>query len=397
MITVVGGVYAERCIEPFWDDVYGSAGRAAAAISGFERGVRLHTYQAEGLADGIENLAAVYGLDVTGPMVAGPGVAFDYVHSLADPRITPRPDAIPQHPPLEVEDEVVLRFGMLEGTAAVRGGRVVYDPQSAFDPRAFAENGSTADELALILNRFEGARLTGRSDPEGIASALAAEGNAAVVVLKLGGHGALVVEGGRRSTVPAYRSETVWKVGSGDVFSAAFALHWGAGRLPAADAADLASRSVSIYAGTRALPLPSTEVVAAAPLVPVVPGRGRVYLAAPFFNLAELWMVEEIRRRLLEMGVAVFSPLHDVGRGPASEVVAKDLEGLDGSDVVLAVLNGGDAGTIFEIGYAVARGKRVVALAQNVRAEDVKMPTGCGCRIVEDLVSAIYHAVWALG
>ena len=397
MISVAGGVYAERCIEPFWDDVYGSAGRAAAAISGSADNVRLHTYRAQGLAEGIENLTSVYGLQVVGPVVPGPGVAFDYVHSLSDPRITPRPDAIDQHPPIEVEDDVVLRFGMMEGTARVWAGRVVYDPQSAFDPRPFAENGSVADELALILNRLEGFRLTGQSTPDGILAALAAQNRAKVIVLKLGGLGALIAEDGRRTVVPAYRSETVWKIGSGDVFSAAFALHWGANRAPAPDAAELASRSVSLYAGSRTLPLPASDQVASAALVPVTPGRGRIYIAAPFFNLAELWMVEEVRQRLLDMHVGVFSPLHDVGRGPAGEVAARDLEGLDGCDVVLAVLNGGDAGTIFEVGYAVARGKRVVALAQNTRPEDLKMPAGAGCLITQDLVSAIYQAVWALG
>jgi nucleoside 2-deoxyribosyltransferase len=129
---------------------------------------------------------------------------------------------------------------------------------------------------------------------------------------------------------------------------------------------------------------------------PVTPGSGRVYIAAPFFNLAELWMVEEIRKRLLDMGVAVFSPLHDVGRGSASEVARLDLEGLDACDAVLAVLNGGDAGTIFEIGYAIARSKPVIALAQNVRPEDLKMPEGTGCYIAEEFVTALYHAVWSL-
>ena len=396
MISIAGGVYAERCLEPFWDDVYGSAGRAAAAISAAVKGVRLHTYRAKGLADGIENLSAVYGIEIKGPEIDGDGIAFDYMHSLSDPRISPRPDAIAQLDPLEVSDDVVLRFGMLEGTAKVHGRRVVYDPQSAFDPRPFSENGSTAEELALILNRLEGYRLTGQRDPVRIIEALAKSDHAKVIVLKLGGHGALVVEDGHTSVVPAYRSETVWKVGSGDVFSGAFAQHWGVEGMPAREAADLASRSVSAYVETRTLPTPSAERLASIPFVPVVPGRGRIYIAGPFFNLAELWMIEEIRRRLLDMNVDVFSPLHDVGRGPASEVTRKDLEGLDECDVVLAVLNGGDAGTIFEVGYAVAKGKRVVALAQNVRPEDLKMPGGSGCFIAEDLVTAIYQAVWAL-
>jgi nucleoside 2-deoxyribosyltransferase len=63
---------------------------------------------------------------------------------------------------------------------------------------------------------------------------------------------------------------------------------------------------------------------------------------------------------------------------------------------VLAILNGADVGTVFEVGYAVCRGLPVVVLAQNMRAEDLKMVDGSGCTIVEDLVSAIYHVVWRL-
>lgn len=396
MITVVGGVYRERCVEPHWDDVYGSAGRAAAAMSGSIDGVRLYTYRAEGMSDGLENLAAVYGLDIQGPAVSGPGISFDYIHSLSEPAIAPRPDAIVQNEPIVVHDDVVLRFGMLEGTARVQARRAIYDPQSAFDPRGFRENGSDAEKLALILNRPEAFQITGERDPDRAIEALMAHEHADVVVLKMGGKGALVASGADRAMVPAYRSDTVWKVGSGDVFSANFALHWGVHDASPAVAADLASRAVSRYSATRALPSPSADELRSQPVDPVIPGTGRIYIAAPFFNLGELWMLGEVRRRLLEMGVEVFSPLHDVGRGPGHLVARLDLEGLDRCDAVLAILNGGDSGTIFEIGYAVARRLPVVALAQNVRPEDLKMPEGAGCRIVEDLVTAIYHAVWSL-
>lgn len=73
-----------------------------------------------------------------------------------------------------------------------------------------------------------------------------------------------------------------------------------------------------------------------------------------------------------------------------------DLAGLDDCQVVLAILNGSDTGTVFEVGYAVAKGIPVVGLAQNMRPEDLKMAIGSGCTIVGDLASAIYQAVWAL-
>ncbi len=42
VIDVVGGVYGERCAFPTWEQIFGSAGRAAAALSGHAT-VRLHT------------------------------------------------------------------------------------------------------------------------------------------------------------------------------------------------------------------------------------------------------------------------------------------------------------------------------------------------------------------
>lgn len=394
-ISVAGGLYTERCIEPRWDDAYGSGGRAAAALSAFVPGIRLVTYRSPELADAEASLKSAYGLKIEGPLGAGE-IAFDYFHSLAVPRITPRPDAIREQEAIDVEDEVVLRFGMLEGSARVLAGTAVYDPQSAFDPRPFRENGSRADQVALILNRFEASMFGRDSDPEQAAAALLERGEANVVVLKMGGRGALVMSGADRTVVPAYQSDTVFKIGSGDVFSAAFTYFWAQQKLPAAEAADLASRATSLYVNTRSLPLPGADELRALSAPAVIPARGRVYIAAPFFNLAERWIVEEIREQLLAMDVDVFSPLHDVGEGPGEVVAPLDLEGLDGCQAVLAVLNGADAGTIFEVGYAVARGIPVVALAQNMRPEDVKMPAGSGCRIVSDLVSAIYHAVWAL-
>jgi nucleoside 2-deoxyribosyltransferase len=92
----------------------------------------------------------------------------------------------------------------------------------------------------------------------------------------------------------------------------------------------------------------------------------------------------------------VFSPFHDVGPGSAELVAPLDLAALDECDAVLAVLNGGDAGTIFEIGYATAKSIPIVALAQNMRPEDMKMPVGSGCLVVTDVVSAIYQTVWQL-
>jgi nucleoside 2-deoxyribosyltransferase len=64
--------------------------------------------------------------------------------------------------------------------------------------------------------------------------------------------------------------------------------------------------------------------------------------------------------------------------------------------VVLAILNGLDPGTIFEIGYAVKRGMPIVCLAENVKEEDLKMIIGTNCSVTDDFTTAIYRSIWKL-
>ena len=79
-----------------------------------------------------------------------------------------------------------------------------------------------------------------------------------VVVVKRGCSGATVHRPGRDPVaVPAYRSARVFKIGSGDVFSAAFAHHWGERGLDAAatwaGAGGAAARLIRRWGGVGAL------------------------------------------------------------------------------------------------------------------------------------------------
>ncbi|MGZ3459902.1 MAG: nucleoside 2-deoxyribosyltransferase, partial [Archangium sp.] len=114
----------------------------------------------------------------------------------------------------------------------------------------------------------------------------------------------------------------------------------------------------------------------------------------PFFTLGQRWLVDEAWRSLGELGLEVFSPVHDVGAGPADQVAPADLAALDACDAVFAILDGTDSGTLFEVGYARARGKPVYALAQTVADEDLKMVQGSNCRIFDDFVTALHHTAW---
>lgn len=396
MLTIVGGIYREVCLRPQWDEVYGSAGRAASAVARLGGQVTLHGYLDADLQPILECRAAEqgFGLSIT-PLPRS--AAFHYSHGLSVPWIQ-QPE---RQVPLGVTADHVLRFGMLESTAIVDAEYAVFDPQNVTGTEAFGANSSKAQHLALVLNLTEARSLLQRFDltPEQMAADLASQLGAEVVVLKMGPKGALVHHEGGTECVPAYATSRVWKIGSGDQFAANFAYAWMEERRSPLEAADRASRSAAFYAQHRRYPAAEElDTFAPAPLrlsdtylqgqVPTV------YLAGPFFTLGQLWVVEQARNCLLDMGLDVFSPYHDVGPGPAEMVVGKDIDGINRSQVMLAIADGLDSGTIFEVGYARSQGIPVVMYAENVSHEDLKMMEGTDCFLRDDFVSAIYQTAW---
>ena len=108
-------------------------------------------------------------------------------------------------------------------------------------------------------------------------------------------------------------------------------------------------------------------------------------MAGPFFTTGQIWVVEELLSAIERLGASVFSPLHDVGTQQQSEIIANlDLEGIKSSQAMLAVLDGSDPGTLFEIGYARSQNIPVVVLAENVMTSELTMMLGTGCEIVDD-------------
>ena len=391
-MIIVGGVYRERCIVGDWDQIYGSGGRAAAALVGRLPKVRLHTYSEKSAADELKRILGSQGVDVhcsDSPQT----IEFDYFHPLSRPRVYWKSDLLA--PPLHVSAEKALRFGMLEGEAIVQAERAVFDPQSS--NVRYRDNGSSAQAVATILNDKELLHLTGEKEISAGAQGLIGPDHPDdVVVVKCGPNGAQVHQFGKAAKlIPAYRSETVFKIGSGDVFSAIFAYYWAhEGQAPEL-AADLASRSVSHYVATSSLPIPPEQKLKAGEALPTDRSPGSVYLAGPFFSTAQRWLIEELRMALSELGCSVFSPVHDVGFGMPEDVAKADLSGLDGCNVVLALVDGSDPGTWYEVGYARARSIPVVLLAEAVNERDLTMAQGTDCVITRDLCSAAYHAVWA--
>lgn len=399
-IHVVGGAYEEQCVRPQWHEVFGSAGRAASAIAAVAGSnlVELHCYVDDQTQEVVAARCSLDGSRLSSTVVERT-CSFRYNHGLETPRIEAPRD---RYAPIHVRANRIVRFGMLEGEAIVNGERVVYDPQNVLAPDIFRANGSTARELAVVLNHREAAAMThlGDATPEELAKAVLAQNSARVVVMKRGPLGALVYDGCTFTTIPAYVSDNVWKIGSGDVFVGHFAYRWLHEGRSEADSAILASQATAMYCETSGFPMANSFEAFAKPAITASPRylngyRPTVYLAGPFFTLAQLWLVEQARANLQSFGLNVFSPYHDVGHGSAEDVVELDLKGIHRSDILFAIGDGLDTGTIYEIGYARARDIPVIIYCENESQEDQKMMQGSGCIICADYVSAIYKTLWA--
>ena len=400
-IHVVGGLYREFCVRPLWDQLYGSAGRATAAIATMRSDVTFHTYANPIAVDEFRNYAVQLPSRVTVEAVpCNTTISFRYLHDSSQPDIYGVPD-VPLDP-IEVTAEKVVRFGMLEGTAVVDAEWAVYDPQNAGSAERFGENGSRAKHLALVLNLYE-ARAMSKSPEataEECARKLAVHDGAEVVIIKMGPAGAFVWSQGAVHTVPAYKTENVWKIGSGDTFVAHFARAWMNDGVSAHEAAALASLATAYYCEKKTIPYREYLTEFKRDEIRVnqefLNGkRPQVYLAGPFFDTAQVWFIEEARKNLREMGFKVFSPFHDIGMGSAADVVKLDIQGIEKSDIVFAIVDGLDAGTIYEVGYARAVGKPVVILCERESEESMKMAEGTDCVICRSYTSALYAALWA--
>ncbi|MCF6511670.1 hypothetical protein E9564_07690 [Blastococcus sp. MG754427] len=399
-MKIVGGTYAERVTVPAHeDDASGSGMRAAGALG--PGTAELVTAIDAATAEVAEVAAATRGIERT-MIDRDEKVGFNYFTPVSDPSVD-GPGAT--HAPLVAEDETVLVFGMVEhGPRRVRAQRLVVDPQRPRDLTGLNLEGLTGDRLGVVANARETSALAGGIlDPARAAQQVLTRSGAEVVVVKEAGRGCLVVtEGAEPVRVGPHPTRTVWPLGSGDVFAAGFTHAWDSGADPV-EAARVASNAAAWWCGTRRDRVPP-EILAGVPVETLLPGAGGelpvlerpplIYLAAPFFTLAERWLVETCRAVLQGLGARVFSPLHDVGPG-GDEVAAGDLDGLRDSDAVLALLDGWDPGTVYEVGWAHRHTLPVVGFLNGPAHEGTKMLVGTGAELHSDLSSALYRGVWA--
>jgi nucleoside 2-deoxyribosyltransferase len=394
-MKVVGGTYRELVLDPASvDDVAGSGFRAAGALA--TESVSLATAVDEENAPTAAIGAHALGFHLDVEERSAP-VEFQYQTPMSPPSLVGRGAKVGRA--ITTSDNAVLWFGMVESVeVSIETDLLVYDPQTTNDPDFEKFRAHPAKTKFLCANAQEIHSITGESELERACAIACEDANLSGVVVKRGASGCVAYSSSERRlhVVGSFPTNTVWKLGSGDVFSAGFFCATSNGA-DLAEAAQVASRSAAWWCGTRSPQVPSAILAGgSSPFQDVTelpPTDGTVYLAAPFFNPAERWLVNLCRNALIGMGVEVFSPFHDVGLGDL-ELAAMDLEGLDRSDAVLALTYHYDAGTLFEVGWATRVGLPVVALASNLGDHHLTMIAGTNAEIQTDLTTALYRAAW---
>lgn len=403
MLNIIGGVYREKCIKPSWDHVYGSGGRAAIAIANMGTKVNLHAYISDKSFSDFKFKIALLERDVftVTRLSYDNDICFNYSHGLdpLNPPIVQKKDNIK----LKVDNALV--FGMLECEFEIEAEYVVYDPQNTFSTQPFSKNGSTAKHLALVLNDNEARALAGGDFSKSIndiIDLLHTQEASEVIVVKCGPAGAIVSYENHKINIPAFKTNRVWKIGSGDCFSAHFANYWIEGKEKPESAAYKASLATAFYCESSILPSPFMLNDFKPEPIKLTERTScpTVYIAGPFFTLPQLWLIEQIRFNLIEMGINVISPYHDIGiiqdenSSSFRDICDLDLEGIKKADIVFGVIDGHDSGTIFELGYATSLDKRIILFSENVANGDLVMFHNENTLIINDYVTAIYKTLW---
>jgi nucleoside 2-deoxyribosyltransferase len=399
MIHIIGGFYKELCLYPEWDYHFGSGGRAAAILSKFDEKICFHSYVHKSREREFKYFSNIYNIDIN-LLPSTEVINFEYYHALSAPNIHTLNNPIKIQKETIVTEDIVICYGMMEApNPKLNADYVVFDPQSESNPSMIFDNGSKINHLALILNAEEGKKFTSENNIENIAQAFFKKtNNLEVLILKDGPFGAHLFYNNMYYYIDAYQTNNVFKIGSGDVFVAIFGYLWAKDKLNPVEAAEKASIATAMYCENKIFQIDKNSLFKNNNLKKINIDKEKfnkaIYLAGPFFTMADRWLIEEAKFQLEKFNANVFSPLHDVGYGKSDFIVKEDLKGIDKADILYAVLNDYDPGTIFEIGYAISKNIPVVIFIENKIQINMTMFEGSGCIIENDFTTSIYKVIW---
>ena len=94
----------------------------------------------------------------------------------------------------------------------------------------------------------------------------------------------------------------------------------------------------------------------------------KVYFASPWFNPDQVEREERVKGRLRELGFNVWSPKENSSLSPITDPVIREkifsanVEHIKSCDIIFAITDGKDMGTIWEAGYAYGFNERNLAV-----------------------------------
>ena len=125
----------------------------------------------------------------------------------------------------------------------------------------------------------------------------------------------------------------------------------------------------------------------------------KLYGAGPWFSSEQDERELRVKAKLRELGFEVFSPREasslpkDASVEDQEEVFRVDIEGILDADAVFAITNGKDMGTIFECGYAYAKGIPVFYFAEGLTGQFNLMLARSGKKAYTNLDDVTYEEI----
>lgn len=225
------------------------------------------------------------------------------------------------------------------------------------------------------------------------------------VVAKFGqGGSSIYLSDGNRIDIPAFRSQYKWTVGAGDVYNAVFLIEYNRSKdyRKAGRFASLATASfiedfetdVTLWSFDKLILNRESQF-----LHPDDARNIKIYLAGPFFSQAEVSFIGAIYHALKKCGFSIYSPFHEEGLvdsfQQAHHVFTQNKTAIEESDIVVALLDYEDPGTVWECGYAYSLNKPLFAIHTNDNNINlmVEFATTTICPSMRCLIDCLYYYI----
>lgn len=396
MISVIGGTYREIDYDEISEEIYGSGFRGVNFLIENDCEVDFFTIGNNDIKSYLKESQKVYSNLKINLFPCKDLITFHYSFSLDNPNIYPNISNISKNNLINVTAENIIAFGMLESDFEINGEKVVYDPQTSIKPNKFSDFGKAKD-LVYIVNKNEAISIANSDDINLIKDCFFKIEKVIAFIIKDGPFGATLYFEENEFTIPSYITNNVFKIGSGDIFTASFAYYWMQKKLSIEESAKNASKSTALYCDIKAyIDVNQFNNFKYKEFNLKSLFNKQVYLASPFFAISELVLVDKIRTVFLSFGLKVFSPFHDVGIGNSELIAKKDIEGINESDIVFCLFDNYDTGTLIESGYSLSKGKKIIGYHRTCEDEKLMMLKCADIQFYNHLTTAIYKTLWNL-